>query len=231
MSKRKRSSISDYFDPLQKKRKISTYILANNNNNIKLLTFLKNHYEKKIKADKKILTQINKQISKADKILNNSADNVEDGPSICVYTDGACQNNGCSDAKGGIGVHFHADNFPIPDISESLPNNDITHTNNRAEMFAIIRALEELYKLVISNEQWLWKKIITIFTDSKLIVNTMNKGWKKKANRDLWVKIDRKIVDLQSKHILVKFNWVKGHNGNEGNEIADELANEGIYNE
>ena len=78
---------------------------------------------------------------------------------------------------------------------------------------------------------------ITIITDSnyvkdgitKWIANWKNKGWKtsnKKPvkNKDLWKKLD----DLSNNH-NIKWEWVRGHTGNPGNERADQLANEAIF--
>ena len=93
-------------------------------------------------------------------------------------------------------------------------------TNNRMELTAVIKALE-----AIKNE----KIKIKIFSDSKYVVESIEKGWiwnwekkgfKKKQNIDLW----KKFILLYKK-FDVKFEWVKGHDGNIENERCDELAN------
>ena len=94
------------------------------------------------------------------------------------------------------------------------------------ELTAVIESL-----LIIKQ-----KSDITIITDSnyvkdgitKWIANWKNKGWKtsnKKPvkNKDLWKKLD----DLSNNH-KIKWEWVRGHTGNPGNERADQLANEAI---
>ena len=58
---------------------------------------------------------------------------------IVVYTDGACPGNGKKHSRGGVGVHFPA--CPQRDISEAL-RGETKATNNRAELTAVIRALQ-----------------------------------------------------------------------------------------
>ena len=76
-------------------------------------------------------------------------------------------------------------------------------------MTAVIKALEAIdssAKILISS-------------DSTYVVNTMTKGWKRKANHDLWEQLDRLVKNRD-----VSWRWVRGHNGNRGNELADALA-------
>ena len=90
-------------------------------------------------------------------------------------------------------------------------------TNNRMEMTAAIRALE-------SNKE----KEITIYSDSEYLVNGMTKwlkSWISKGklnsmkNPDLW-----KMLSILVAERNVRWEWVKGHAGCQGNEIADNLA-------
>ena len=96
-------------------------------------------------------------------------------------------------------------------------------TNNRMEITAAINAIKSLK--IKSN--------VVIHTDSKYLMNGINdwinnwknNNWKTSTkkdvkNVDLWKAID----DLSSEH-TIKWNWVKGHSGNPGNEMADDLAN------
>ena len=85
---------------------------------------------------------------------------------------------------------------------------------------AVIKALEAL-----KND----KIDITIYSDSKYVVESIEKGWiwnwekknfKKKLNSDLW----KKFIPLHKK-FKIKFKWVKGHSGDVENERCDELAN------
>lgn len=64
---------------------------------------------------------------------------------------------------------------------------------------------------------------ITIITDSMYVVGTMNSNWKRRCNNDLWNKLD-----YYNKIHNVKYEHVKGHSANFGNEMADFLATETI---
>ena len=68
---------------------------------------------------------------------------------------------------------------------------------------ATIKALQSL-------EPW---QSVNLYSDSRLLVNSMTKGWKRKANLDLWVQLD----DLAKLH-QVSWEWVRGHNGHPQNE-------------
>lgn len=135
-----------------------------------------------------------------------------------VYVDGACKGN---PGRGGWGVLIKWD----CGVREIFGGESDT-TNNRMELTAPIKALESL---PIGCE-------VKIHTDSQYVKNGMTfwvKGWKKKGwrsssggevkNRDLWEKLD----NLNSK-VKAEWIWVRGHNGHEGNETADRLANKGV---
>ena len=135
-----------------------------------------------------------------------------------VYTDGACSGN---PGPGGWGA-----TIKIGDETFEIFGGEDNTTNNRMELIAAIKALEYL------NEN----HKITLYTDSnyvkdgitKWIFNWKKNNWKTSAkkpvkNSDLWIKLD----EIQNKR-EVKWNWVKGHAGNLGNERADELARMGI---
>lgn len=92
-------------------------------------------------------------------------------------------------------------------------------TNNRMELLAVIVGLEAITKPGIP---------ITVFSDSKYVVDAVEKrwvfGWQKKgfagkANGDLWARFLR----IYAKH-QVKFVWIRGHAGHPENERCDELA-------
>ena len=99
-------------------------------------------------------------------------------------------------------------------------------TNNRMELTAAIEALNVLNK----------RSKVELYTDSKYVMDGINKwmpNWKKRdwktsarkpvKNKDLWQQLDT----ATERHDIEWF-WVKGHAGNPGNELADELANRGI---
>ena len=138
---------------------------------------------------------------------------------ITIYTDGACSGN---PGIGGWGVVILESNKE--DIY--LNGGDDNTTNNRMELTATIKALKEIKEPCE----------ITLFTDSKYVIqgieewihNWRIKGWKganKKPvkNMKLWKELD----ELRDQH-NIKWEWVKGHSGDPGNETADMLANRGI---
>ena len=137
---------------------------------------------------------------------------------IYIYTDGACKGNPGPGGWGAL-LKYKEQKQEINGFSKNT-------TNNIMELTAVIESL-----LIIKQ-----KSDITIITDSnyvkdgitKWIANWKNKGWKtsnKKPvkNKDLWKKLD----DLSNNH-NIKWEWVRGHTGNPGNERADQLANEAI---
>ena len=134
---------------------------------------------------------------------------------VIIYTDGAC--------KGNPGVGGWGAILEYKDKNKKIYGYDENTTNNRMELTAAIRALGVLKE----------KSKVIIYTDSKYVMNGITiwiDGWKKNnwktsnkkdvKNIDLWKLIDK----LNSFH-SVEWKWVKGHSGNTGNEMADELAN------
>ncbi len=85
---------------------------------------------------------------------------------------------------------------------------DVT-TNNRMEMLAVIEGLKSLPAFAD----------VTVVSDSTYVVNTMTKGWKRKANNDFWNELDHEVAKRN-----VGWKWVKGHDGHPLNEKADKLA-------
>ena len=130
---------------------------------------------------------------------------------ITVYTDGAAKGN---PGPGGYGVVMMAGKH-----RKELSAGFQLTTNNRMELLSVIVALESMKK---PNSE------ITIYSDSKYVVDSVEKGWvfgwekknfKGKKNPDLW----KRFLLIYPKH-KVKFQWVKGHAGNTFNERCDELA-------
>ncbi len=100
-------------------------------------------------------------------------------------------------------------------------------TNNRMEYLAVIKALKAIRKKDDVE--------IVVHSDSRLLVDTMTKGWIEKWRRNGWVKSDKKIAknkDLLKQlyelkqELNVRFKWVKAHAGLEENEGCDHLARE-----
>ncbi|MBD3329913.1 reverse transcriptase-like protein [Candidatus Peregrinibacteria bacterium] len=123
---------------------------------------------------------------------------------LIIYTDGSCLGN---PGPGGWGVVILDGKKEV-----RLSGGERDTTNNRMEMRAIIEALEWVQQNTVDRE-------LEINSDSNLIVQTINRGWKKKANTDLWEKIE-KLRAWKN----IEWNWVKAHAENHHNNIADQLA-------
>lgn len=139
---------------------------------------------------------------------------------VLLYTDGACRGN---PGNGGYGSILKFEDAQGKVHSKELSAGYRQTTNNRMELLAVIRGLEELKRPCD----------VQVFTDSKYIVNAFEEGWvdnwlknnwkrnKKEAvkNQDLW----KHLLELMKLH-KVEYQWVKGHNGHPENERCDELA-------
>jgi ribonuclease HI len=130
---------------------------------------------------------------------------------IIIYTDGAAKGN---PGPGGYGVVMK-----YKQHRKELSGGFRLTTNNRMELLAVIVALEEIKVNQIP---------VTVYSDSKYVVDAIEKGWlwgwqkkdfKDKKNPDLW----KKYIPLHLKY-KPKFVWVKGHVGNLENERCDQLA-------
>ncbi|MEL6858289.1 MAG: ribonuclease HI [Pseudomonadota bacterium] len=135
-------------------------------------------------------------------------------PDILIWTDGACSGN---PGPGGWGVLLVAG-----DKRKELYGGAPDTTNNRMELMAAIEALNALKK----------PSAVTLHTDSTYVKDGLTKwihgwkrnGWKTAAkkpvkNKDLWQDLETACARHE-----IKWVWVKGHAGDEGNEKADELA-------
>lgn len=146
---------------------------------------------------------------------------VNDLKRVKIYTDGACKNN---PGVGGWGVILlHGE------TKKELFGGEARTTNNRMELTAVIKGLESLKE----------KCDVTIYSDSKYVINAFTcdwiKNWKRNGwrlgvnkelkNDDLW----KALYKLTLQHEIT-WVWVKGHAGNSYNERADCLANKGIGN-
>jgi len=131
--------------------------------------------------------------------------------SITVYTDGSAKGN---PGNGGYGIVMMSGAY-----RKELNQGFKLTTNNRMELLGVIIAIESVKKE--GSE-------ITIFSDSKYVVDAVEKKWvfgwekknfDKKKNPDLWIRF-LKIYRKQK----VSFVWVKGHANNKENERRDVLA-------
>lgn len=136
---------------------------------------------------------------------------------IKVYTDGSCLKN--PGGAGGWGVLIEIDGQ-----AETFSGGDPETTSNRMELMAAIRALEILppgMKLTLYTDSSYVQTGIT-----EWVINWKANAWKTSGNKpvkniDLWMRLDE-----ANKRHKVKWNWVRSHNGNTGNEVADFLAGE-----
>ena len=139
---------------------------------------------------------------------------------ISIYTDGACKMN---PGKGGWGVF-------VKNSNEKLCGGEFHTTNNRMELTAVIESFKYL------KQKNIFQSCI-VHTDSQYVYNGITKwrhGWKRNGwknakkqsvlNYDLWKQLDVLVEELG----FVSFVWVRGHDGNCGNEMADMLANQGV---
>jgi ribonuclease HI len=137
---------------------------------------------------------------------------------VIVFADGACKGNPGPGGWGAIlrtGAH-----------EREICGGERATTNNRMELTAVIRALESLKEPcqvnVYTDSQYVQKGI------SEWMPSWKRRGWltadkKPVKNVDLWQRLDA----LASGH-SVRWHWVKGHAGHDGNERADVLANRGV---
>ena len=135
-----------------------------------------------------------------------------------AFTDGACRGN---PGPGGWGALLR-----YGDHEKRLYGGEKETTNNRMELMAAIKALESLSrpcKVQLTTDSQYVKQGIT-----EWLANWKKRGWKTSAkkpvkNIDLWKRLD----EATQRH-SIDWHWVRGHTGHPENEIADELANQGI---
>jgi ribonuclease HI len=137
---------------------------------------------------------------------------------IDIYSDGACKGN---PGPGGWGALLVSGGH-----RKEICGGELDTTNNRMEMTAVIRALEQIKR----------PSRVRVHTDSQYVqkgVSEWMAGWKRRnwrtadgkpvKNQDLWQALDT----LGGRH-TIEWKWVKGHAGHPENERADALANQGV---
>lgn len=134
---------------------------------------------------------------------------------VVIYSDGACSGN---PGPGGYGVILS-----FSGVKKELSGGFRHTTNNRMELMGAIVGLETLKE----------RCCVTLVTDSRYVVDGIEKGWAKRwrangwmrnkkdaaINPDLW----ERFLSALDKHVVV-FKWVRGHNGHPENERCDALA-------
>ena len=137
---------------------------------------------------------------------------------IKIYTDGACKGN---PGVGGWGAIIMQDEKNI-----ELFGGENETTNNRMELMAVIMALKEIssnLELTIYTDSTYVQKGISEWIKTWKVNNWRSSSKKPVKNKDLWIELDEAVGSRK-----INWEWVKGHAGNEGNEKADELANQGV---
>ena len=134
---------------------------------------------------------------------------------VSIYTDGACSGN---PGPGGWGAILCWNG-----LERELSGGEAHTTNNRMELTAVIRALQALKEPCI----------VELYSDSKYVVDALEKGWALGWQKRGWVKADKKpalnpdlweqLLQLLQRH-QVSYHWVKGHAENPYNNRCDALA-------
>ena len=134
---------------------------------------------------------------------------------VTLYTDGACSGN---PGPGGWGAILSYNG-----VEKELSGGEANTTNNRMELTAVIRGLEALKEPCI----------VELYSDSKYVIDALEKGWAKSWQAKNWKKPDKKpalnpdlwekLLALTDIHTL-SYHWVKGHADNPKNNRCDEMA-------
>jgi ribonuclease HI len=155
---------------------------------------------------------------------------------LIAFTDGSCIGNGSAHAKGGFAVVWPHH----PEYNQSIPMKQNLHgaiTNNRAELYAILQAFQTATE--INPEK---NKTLEIYSDSKLLVQTMNEwlhtwkqnDWKRAdkkpvLNRDLLEQLDRWMSSRYWKISHVRAHTGKNNFEAKWNDLADRLAHKAAH--
>lgn len=134
---------------------------------------------------------------------------------VTIYTDGACSGN---PGPGGWGAILS-----YGGVEKELSGGEASTTNNRMEMMAVIASLSALKEPCR----------VELYSDSKYVVDALEKRWVYGWRARGWIKSDKKpalnvdlwerLLPLVEKHEL-HYHWVKGHAGNPKNNRCDQLA-------
>ena len=134
---------------------------------------------------------------------------------VTIYTDGACSGNPGPGGWGAILMYGRH--------KKELSGGDAQTTNNRMELCGVIAALEQLKEPCA----------VELYSDSKYVIDALEKGWAKSWQAKGWRKADKKpalnpdlwerLLALCDTH-TVPCHWVKGHAENEFNNRCDEMA-------
>ena len=134
---------------------------------------------------------------------------------VTLYTDGACSGN---PGPGGWGAILS-----YKDTEKELSGGEACTTNNRMELTAVIQGLQALKEPCV----------VELYSDSKYVIDALEKGWAESWHKKGWVKSDKKpalnpdlwqkLLELTRIHQM-RYHWVKGHSDNPKNNRCDQLA-------
>ena len=134
---------------------------------------------------------------------------------VTLYTDGACSGN---PGPGGWGAILEYNG-----TEKELSGGESQTTNNRMELTAVIKGLQALKEPCI----------VELYSDSKYVIDGLQKGWAESWRKNGWKKADKKpalnpdlwevLLDLTHIH-HISYHWVKGHAENPKNNRCDQLA-------
>lgn len=137
---------------------------------------------------------------------------------ILIYIDGACSSNQLEQEKRIMGIGCVLLYKGNPTYIQKRVKDD-NKSNQRAELYALLAALKRI------NSDGA-KHPIRVRTDSAYVIGCMT-GWKRKVNLDLFIKLD----EQKKRFSKLEFEQLKGHSGDEMNELADSLAVEATKGE
>ena len=134
---------------------------------------------------------------------------------VTLYTDGACSGN---PGPGGWGAILE-----YMGHEKELSGGEDSTTNNRMELTAVIQGLSCLKEPCI----------VELYSDSKYVIDGLQKGWAEGWKKRGWIKADKKpalnpdlwerLLELTHIHQM-RYHWVKGHAENPKNNRCDEMA-------
>jgi ribonuclease HI len=125
---------------------------------------------------------------------------------LTVYTDGSCSPNPGRGGWGFIAIEEDADVY--------ISGGEKKTTNNIMELTAVIEPLK----------MYSHYKKFHFYSDSLYVINCATGKWGRHKNKQYWAEYDK-----VSKGKNIKFTWVKGHNGDEYNELVDKLAKSEVF--
>lgn len=161
----------------------------------------------KFGREPKRLNEFTKAAQKHEKTIFNEIEEEfsdNDLHYVC-YTDGSCDNT--STVRAGGSAYIVLKNGEVMKVKN---HGQLNTSNNRMELLAIISAVNSCPK----------GAYVDVYTDSQYCIRVLSKSYRPKANPDLY-----ELYKKCAAHVAgVRFHWVKGHDGNKYNEMADNLA-------